>query len=299
MPVPTWNVLTKAGTSSWHGSVWEYFRNEALNANDFFRNQTGEPRAVLRQNQFGFTLGGPIKKDKLFFFTSYQGTRQQNGIDTSCSSSVILPVLTGNDRSPAALAAAVGPATAFGGYDILGRLVTADNVSSQALALFSAKLPNGQYVIPNPQTIITDPATGLPEGFSTYSSPCPYSEDQFITNLDWLQNSKSSFQGRFFFANSDATFTLPLTQAVGTTLPGAPSKNPQNFRNFSLSHTYLFSTHLVNQATIGFHRTYAGTDQSFPFSYSDIGSSVPSFDNARPVIDVLGGLNLGGNTANS
>ncbi len=288
------DVLTKAGTNSLHGNVWEYFRNEALNANDFFRNGTGEPRAILRQNQFGFTLGGPVKKDKLLFFTSYQGTRQQNGIDPQCSSSVILPVLTA-DRSAAGLAAAVGPDTAFGGYDILGRLVTADNVSSQAQKLFNAKLSNGQYAIPDPQTIITDKATGLPEGFSTYSSACPYSEDQFITNLDWLQNAKSTFQGRFFFANSDATLTLPLTQTVGTSVPGAPLKNPQDFRNFSLAHTYLFSTHLVNQAEIGFHRTFAGTNQSFPVSYSDLGSTAPSFDDARAVISVLGGFNMGGN----
>ena len=93
------DVLTKSGTNSWHGNVWEYFRNEALNANDYFRNGTGEPRAILRQNQFGFTFGGPIIKDKLLFFTSYQGTRQQNGIDPNCSSSAILPVLTGTDRS--------------------------------------------------------------------------------------------------------------------------------------------------------------------------------------------------------
>jgi outer membrane receptor protein involved in Fe transport len=291
------DVLTKTGTNNWHGNVWEYFRNEALNANDYFRNQTGEPRAVLRQNQFGFTLGGPIVKDKLLFFTSYQGTRQKNGIDQNCSSSVFLPVLTSStDRTdPAALAASVGPSTAFGGFDIAGRLVDGTNVSSQAMALFNATLPNGEFVIPNPQTIITDPATGLPEGFSTYSSSCPYNEDQFITNLDWIQNSKSSLQGRFFFANSDATFTFPLTQAVGSTLPGAPLKNPQNFRNFSLSHTYLFSTHLVNQAQFGFHRTGSGTLQSFPLSYSDIGSSVPSFDDARAVIGVLGGFNMGGN----
>lgn len=291
------DVLTKAGTNSLHGNVWEYFRNEALNANDFFRNETGARRAVLRQNQFGFTLGGPIKKDKLLFFTSYQGTRQQNGIDPQCSSSVILPLLSSStDRTdPNALAASVGPATAFGGVALPGVPVTGSNVSSQALALFNAKLPNGQYVIPNPQTIITDPATGLPEGFSTFSSACPYHEDQFITNLDWVQTPKSTFQGRFFFANSDATYTLPQSQVVGTTLPGSPLTNPQNFRNFSLSHTYLFSTNLVNQAQIGFHRTYSGTDQSFPLSYSDIGSSVPSFDNARAGINVIGGFNIGGN----
>ena len=300
------DVLTKAGSNSLHGNVWEYLRNEDLNANDFFRNETGEPRAILRQNQFGFTLGGPIKKDKLLFFTSYQGTRQKNGIDPNCSSSVYLPVLTSStDRTdPAQIAAAVGPNTAFGGYAETinletGQLevvpVTGSNVSPQAMALFNAKLPNGQYVIPNPQTTITDPTTGLPEGFSTFSSPCPYSEDQFITNLDWLQTSKSSFQGRFFFANSNATFTLPLTQTVGTTLPGSPLTNPQNFRNFSLAHTYLFSTHLVNQAEIGFHRTYSGTNQSFPVSYSGLSSTAPSFDDARAVIGALGGFNIGGN----
>jgi len=291
------DVMTKMGTNSWHGNVWEYFRNEDLNANDYFRNETGEPRAVLRQNQFGFTFGGPIKKDKLLFFTSYQGTRQKNGIDPSCSSSVYLPVLSSStDRTdPNAIAASVGPDTAFGGVALPGVLVTGANVSPQAMALFNAKLPNGQYVIPTPQTTITDPTTGLPEGFSTYSTPCPYNEDQFITNLDWLQTAKSSFQGRFFFANSTATFTLPQTQTVGTTLPGAPLTNPQNFRNFSLTHSYLFSTHLINQAEVGFHRTHSGTNQSFPFTYSDIGSTVPSFDNARPVMSVLGGFNVGGN----
>ena len=116
------NVLTKAGSNSWHGNVWEYFRNEALNANDYFRKQTGEPRAILRQNQFGVTLGGPVLENKLLFFTSYQGTRQQNGLDENCSSSVILPVLT-DDRSPEGLAAAVGPETAFQGVDPLGRNV--------------------------------------------------------------------------------------------------------------------------------------------------------------------------------
>jgi hypothetical protein len=288
------NVLTKSGSNSWHGNAWEYFRNEALNANDYFRKQTNEPRAILRQNQFGFTLGGPVISNKLLFFTSYQGTRQQNGLDANCSSSVILPVLT-DDRSKAALADAVGPDTAFGGLDPIGRPVDASNVSDQGYLLFNAKLPNGQFLIPNPQTIIIDPITGLPEGFSTFSSPCRYNEDQFVTNLDWLQSPKSTFQGRFFFSNSEADFTLPESRLPGAgTLPGSPTRNPQNFRNFSLSHTYLFSTHLVNQAEIGFHRTFAGTDQIFPIKYSDIMSTVPSFDDARPVIIAFGGFNIGG-----
>jgi hypothetical protein len=69
-------LITKTGSSDFHGTAFEFLRNEALNANDFFMNQTGQERSVLRENQFGFALGGPIKKDKLLVFGSYQGTRQ-------------------------------------------------------------------------------------------------------------------------------------------------------------------------------------------------------------------------------
>jgi hypothetical protein len=101
------SVVTKTGGNAFHGSIFEFFRNEVLNANDFFLNQAGQPRPALRQNQFGFALGGPIKKDKLFFFGSYQGTRQTNGLASgqariACTATLRTPPLT-NDRTPAAL----------------------------------------------------------------------------------------------------------------------------------------------------------------------------------------------------
>jgi hypothetical protein len=71
----TVNLVTKSGTNNWHGSGWEYLRNNALDANYFFNNQVGNPRSPLHFNQFGLTLGGPIVKDKLFFFLSLQGDR--------------------------------------------------------------------------------------------------------------------------------------------------------------------------------------------------------------------------------
>src|SRR5262249_38764061 len=78
------NVVTRSGTNAFHGSAFEFFRNEALNANDFFYNRDSllsrTQKQVLKQNQFGGSFGGPVKKDKLFFFFSYQGTRQRNGI---------------------------------------------------------------------------------------------------------------------------------------------------------------------------------------------------------------------------
>lgn len=77
------NLVTKSGTNELHGTIFEFLRNDIFNANDYFLNAAGKPRASLKQNQFGFTLGGPIVKNKLFAFGSYQGTRQINGLDSS------------------------------------------------------------------------------------------------------------------------------------------------------------------------------------------------------------------------
>ena len=85
------DVVTKSGTNEFHGDVWEYFRNTALNANDYFLNQQKLPRGVLNQNQFGFTLGGPVVKDKLMVFVSYQGTRERDGLAAGCLTTGFLP----------------------------------------------------------------------------------------------------------------------------------------------------------------------------------------------------------------
>src|SRR5207249_5206212 len=93
--VPSVNLVTRTGENEFHGDAWEFLRNDIFNANSFFRNAAGQPRATLKQNQFGGTIGGPIRKDKLFFFGSYQGTRQGNGMYTTgyvCT--VVLHTLT-------------------------------------------------------------------------------------------------------------------------------------------------------------------------------------------------------------
>jgi hypothetical protein len=83
------NVVTRSGTNNFHGDVWEFFRNSVLDGNDFFNkraevqlHESNKPQ-ILNENLFGGTIGGPIKKDKLFFFGSYQGIRQKNGIGTN------------------------------------------------------------------------------------------------------------------------------------------------------------------------------------------------------------------------
>lgn len=134
------NVVTKTGTNEFHGSLFEFFRNEALNANSFFFNAVGVRRGLLRQNQFGGTLGGPVKKDRILFFTSYQGTHQLNGIAPGASTSFIGAPLT-NDRSAAALGALYGGQTgALGGVAVAP---DGSNINPIALKLLNLKLPDG------------------------------------------------------------------------------------------------------------------------------------------------------------
>ncbi len=98
------DFVSKAGSNRFHGAVWEFFRNNALDANDFFLNQNHQAKPVMNQNQFGGALGGPIRKDKTFFFISYQGSVQRNGDAAGSLVSTFLPPLT-NNRSAAALGA--------------------------------------------------------------------------------------------------------------------------------------------------------------------------------------------------
>jgi hypothetical protein len=294
------DVITKGGTNEFHGAAWEFFRNDDMNANTFFLNSVGAPRAVLKQNQFGGDFGGPIKKDKLQFFTSYQGTRQRNGLDINCSSVIKEAPLT-NDRSAAALGALFAGQTGLFG----GTAIAADgsNINPVALNLLNLKLPNGKYLIPTPQTVNTS-APFDSQGTLAFSEACPFSEDQFMTNADYEMSTKSKLTGRFFFANSGITYTLPQTNLTGGgSPPGAPVNLTQDFRNFSLTHTYIFSPTLLNEAEIGYHRIFGTFTQSFPgFTWSQVGASVVPQDNGIPAlaIDAGGttGLSLGGNGQN-
>lgn len=285
------NVVTKSGTNEFHGTLFEFFRNDALNANEFFRNRTGQKRGVLKQNQFGFTLGGPIEKDALLFFISYQGTRQRNGIGGGATSNLFSPPFT-NDRSRAALGRLfAGQTGIFGGVAVAA---DGSNISPQALALLNLKLPNGQFVIPTPQVV--DPTRPFAlQGFSAFSIPASFDEDQFIVNLDYSQTERSKFASRFFFANSRQNLPLPPTNIGGPPAPGFPWLTDNRFRNLSVSHTYTFSPSLLNQAEFGFNHIAAPTIQQQLFKWSDVGVKASGSANDFPAASIVGSLTLGGN----
>ena len=204
------SVITKTGSNAFHGTVFEFLRNKVLNANDFFLNQTGQPRPVLNQNQFGFALSGPIKKDKLLFFGSYQGTYQVNGIAagqsrTACTASLSEPPLT-NDRTPAELGKIFGGMTGAQG----GTAIKPDgsNINPVALALLNFKLPDGSLLIPTPQTVAPTKLLAQ-EVFSVFSDPCHFDENQFSTNVDYLTRLNGRIAVRFLLADDGEDITFP------------------------------------------------------------------------------------------
>ena len=297
------DVVTKSGTNQYHGDVWEYLRNTDLNANDFFLNASGEKRGVLNQNQFGFTFGGPIVKKKALFFISYQGTREKDGLDPNSLTTGTLPV--GLTNSAGSRTAAALGAEFAGQAGIFGIPVASDgsNISPTALAVLNAQTPGG-FLVPAPTNTTT--------GATTYSIPSIYNDDQFITDLDLYQGSKSHLSGKFFFMNSNQAGSLPPNQLgqPAITLPGFSQSVPDGFRDFSLTHTYTFNSHLLNQAVIGFHRLSSGLQQAYPnvsfanaagcggsgsVTLSSLCVPAPAFDNPYPSIVVDGGFNLGGN----
>jgi len=290
------SLVTKTGGDNFHGTVFEFLRNEFLNANDFFLNKTGRPRPILKQNQVGFALGGPIRKHQLFFFGSYQGTRQTNGLAagqsrTACTASLIEPPLT-NDRSAAALG------SLFGGMKgaLGGIAVNPDgsNISPAALTLLNLKRPDGNYLIPTPQTV--DPSKDFSSrGFSVFSDPCHFEENQFSSNLDYIVSQNSKLAARFFFADDDQTVTFPGNGLNPTgNIPGFPSPGDSGFRVFSLAHTYTLPSNWLNEARVGYLRARTRTQAKTSFNWSDIGVSEGemSGNNQLPSLEILGSVSI-------
>ena len=290
------SVITKSGGNKIHGTIFEFFRNNVLNANDFFLIRAGQPRPVLNQSQFGFTLGGPILKDKLFLFGSYQGTRQLNGLAAgqariACTATIEMPPLT-NDRSAGALGKLFGGMKgALGGVAIRP---DGSNINPVALTLLNFRLPDGGFLVPTPQTV----NPGLPfaeQGFYAVSQPCHFFEDQYSTNLDYSASQKSSLRARFFLANDNETVSFPGNGLNPSgNISGFSTPGNSGFVVFSLSHTYVINDRWLNEARVGFVRTTSTTGHNAPFKWSDVGVSEGEMnsENELPSLNILGSISM-------
>jgi len=283
------DLVTKSGTNQFHGAIFEFLRNTDLNANDFFRNSTGQSRPVLRQNQFGGTFGGPILKNKLFFFVSYQGTRQTNGLGSTSLQSVRMPLLSADasGRTAAALGAEFGGQAGQQG----GAKIAPDgsNINPVALTLLNTKLPGGSYLIPAPQVVL-QPNNANTGGFSSFSLPSTFNEDQALGNVDYTPTPKQKFSERYFWAR-DYTYSAFST----ADLPGAPATNLNENTNVAVKYSYIFSPNMIDQVSAGYHRIYGLVSSLYPITNAQLGM-VPSCSSQliSPIVSVSGTFALGG-----
>lgn len=245
-------AVTKSGTGEFHGAAYEYLRRDSLNANNPVLKSVGGQRPELSRNVFGFTMGGPGVKDKLFFFLSYQGMRESNGaspINSLSSNVLVAPGLT-DDRSEAALLRTFLPTAPAG-----------TRINSTALALLNFKLGNGQFLIPTPQ------ANGRYSG----SAISKFQEDQMNANFDWRINQNNSLAFKFFLSNAPQTLALPSFLGGGPNVPGFGNFQKNNNRLGVLQYTRVFSPNVVNEARVGYSFIRVDAFPQEPVNDADIG----------------------------
>jgi hypothetical protein len=272
------DFISKTGTNRFHGSAWEFVRNNIFNANDFFSKFDGQPRPDLKQNEFGASFGGPIRKDKTFIFGEYQGITAINGEAVGAKQTTDLPQLT-SDRSAATLGAQFCPANHgnTAGYltNALGTQVACDgsNINPVALALLNFKLSNGQYAVPNPQVNLPTVTGQLPLGQSTFSMPAVYKENQFSINLDQIVTEKNTLSGRFFFSRAP---TIQAFSPNAANVPGWGTNELDENTMFVLADTHVFNSNLINVARFGFMRFDGLSAVANPILATDLGMSSPT-----------------------
>src|SRR5260370_19383408 len=216
------NAILKSGTHQFHGDVYEFFRNTALDANEYFLNQTRSARPVIQQNIFGGSLGGPVSPGGRlgFFFVNYQGSRQRSGDSPGTLISTFIPYVPAADRGAAN---ASSLASAFG--------VPSEHPRAVSLLAFHSShfgSPANGYLFPLLNTVPAGTSAGSLVQF-TVSKPGKFTDDQLTANWDHdFHNSTDRLSSRFFFSNSeqDIPFGAGGLQA---SLGGAASGSDLNF----------------------------------------------------------------------
>jgi Carboxypeptidase regulatory-like domain len=275
------NVSTKSGTNAFHGSAFEFFRNTVLNSNDFFLKEAQATSGINKrppfdQNQFGATLGGPIKKDKFFFFFSYRGTRSKNAVapqgnDTGAALGLGLnsyaalgsrgtcpaPVyaIPGNSNSGDTLTVSDCDATAKAFATAMG----INNGNIVGLRMFqlttgSAKNPTAGGV---PNNYYIPAASSDPQfcnqttGVCNFSIPAIYTENQYVANGDYVFNSKNTLSTKYFYTHNP--YTTFLGQGGGN-LPGTPEAVLFGNHAAVAKLTTLVTNTFVNEARVSFQQ---------------------------------------------
>jgi Carboxypeptidase regulatory-like domain/TonB dependent receptor len=266
------NAILRSGTSTLHGDAYEFFRNNVLNANEYFLKQADQPRPDVKQNIFGGSLGGPVGSEKFgFFFVNYQGTRQRSGESPGTFiNNPGFPVLP-LDRSDASL-------------ESVFHVPLIDPVISKLLNFKGNLFGNfpGGYLIPS--------IPGVPGATAplVISEAGQYTDDQFTSNWDReFRGGNDKLSARFFFSNSESQLPFGaggLQESLGSTLQTSisatdldfPFALPVNARFLTIGETHLFRPNLINDFRFGYVRINNSLNNVNPVTATDLGIDRPT-----------------------
>ena len=253
------NVVTKSGSNALHGSAFEFLRNTDLDARNFFSPE----RSFYRQNQFGGTLGGPIQKDKLFFFGDYQGTRQSQGVDTG-----LIPVPSLANRA-GNLADDAGSLTGTVGGPYLANLLSQKlgySVAANEPYYTSGCITSSQCVFPNaiiPQRAWSEPARHLLQyiptpnagnsTFSTASDGKTLRDDKGSLRVDASSVRWGLFSAYYYLDDYKLNNPYPTGQG-GATVPGFGGLTLGRAQLINLGNTKTFGGSMVNEVRLSYMR---------------------------------------------
>jgi hypothetical protein len=266
------NAVVKSGTNAFHGDLFEFLRNGDLNARNFF----AATRDTLKRNQFGGTVGGPIKKNKLFFFAGYQGTITRQDPTDQTTYVPTAQMLQGN----------FGPWEAqCNGNKTLGapyvnNVIPASMVSPQTLAI--AKM------LPAPNSS-SDPC-----GKVTYGAVTQINQKQVLGRVDYQISDKQSLFGRYMATTYLQPPAYSLTQNLLASTQGGLNDLAQSA---TIGHTYLINSSTVNAFRLAFNRVGVHRDNNDYFSGCDIGVDMTCYIPHQTVVTVTGGPSIGIATA--
>jgi hypothetical protein len=230
-------LTTLSGTNQFHGQAYEYFQNNVLNAAPTFvvPNKVFSGAPPLHRNVFGGTIGGPIKKDKLFFFFSYQRQDVSDALNGVFGGAPTLPGLTDTNRDATDLVNLVnydaGLTSSVGGTCTSSKCVTVGQVDPVALALIQAKTKSGQFVVPSESigTLIGKESSIQQYNAAVTGPPSTFIANQFNGNIDYNFSASDRLAAKYYFQQDPSSSPFAVSKT-----PGFPQTLQAGSQVFSL-----------------------------------------------------------------
>ena len=241
------NLTTKSGTNGFHGSAFEFFRNEVLNAQNLFTPADSD-KPVFRRNQFGGVIGGPIKKDRTFFFADYQGTRQLIGRIRKSTVPTLLQRQgifseTVNGKALKIYDPATTRPVAGGGYtrtQFTNNTIPTDRIDPVALTLLD------RYPTP-------DPGSGTSNNYTRVETEST-NQDQFDGRIDHRFSDQDQVFGRYSYMRDFTTPVTPLPDGSGNLTSGTLAPAETTGQSVAASYLRSFNSILANEFRFGYTR---------------------------------------------